>query len=229
LASVRRYGGGMTKTPLTLHLAMAAAIDLPDAAVAPDWIHLLPATSGAVHTFDARGPYLVRDADAIIAASFATSDALEVDVNHATYNAAPNGGRSDAVGWVKEMQIRDDGIWGRVEWIPEGQKLVADKAYRKISPVFIHDIKKNILRIANVSLVNRPNLRGLTALNQETTTMSFKDSLTDKLGLPRGASEDAILAAIPNPDATTTAMQSALTTLGAVMGVQCDAAALLAP
>jgi len=106
---------------------------------------------------------------------------------------------------------------------------VLDRAYSAISPVFMHDAGGAIARLARASLVNVPNLRGLVALNQETTTMFFADSLTDKLGLPKGASEDAILAAIPNPDATTTAMQSALTTLGAVMGVQCDAAALLAP
>jgi len=98
LASVRRYGGGMTKTPLALHLATAAAIDLPDAAVAPDWIHLLPATSGAVHTFDARGPYLLRDADAIIAASFADPRGLPIDENHATDLAAPLGQPSPARG-----------------------------------------------------------------------------------------------------------------------------------
>ncbi|MGK3945780.1 phage protease, partial [Streptomyces caeruleatus] len=90
------------------------------------------------------------------------------------------GGRSDAVGWVREMQAREDGIWGRVEWTPEGQRLVAEKAYRKISPVIIHDAKKKILRIANISLVNRPNLRGLAALNQE-NPMTLHAMLAEKV------------------------------------------------
>jgi len=218
----------MTKLVLSTTTAMMAAIEMPasDAGV-PDWVHLLPAAriGQQVATSDQRGPYVMGNPAEIIAASFATADALEVDVNHATYIAAPKGGRSDAVGWVKEMQVRDDGIWGRVEWTPEGQKLVADKAYRKISPVIIHDIKKNILRIANVSLVNRPNLRGLTALNQE-STMTFHALLAEKLGLPTETTEEALLAAIP---VTATAMQSAMTEIGLALGIEGgDGVAILA-
>lgn len=207
---------------------MMAAIEMPatDAGV-PDWVHLLPAAKPGqpVTTADRRGPYVMGNPAEIIAASFADTDALEVDINHATYVAAPLGGRSDAVGWVREMQQREDGIWGRVEWTPEGQKLVADKAYRKISPVIIHDLKKTILRIANVSLVNRPNLRGLTALNQE-SPMTFLALLAAKLGLPADSSEDAILAAIP---ASAPAMQSAIAEIGVALGVEGgDSVAILA-
>lgn len=218
----------MTKLALSTTTAMMAAIELPAAkAGVPDWVHLLPAARPGekVATADQRGPYVMGNAAEIIAASFASSDALEVDVNHATYIAAPQGGRSDAVGWVKEMQVREDGIWGRVEWNAEGARLVGERAYRKISPVIIHDPKKTILRIANVSLVNRPNLRGLTALNQE-TTMSLHALLAAKLGLPHETTEEALLAAIP---ATATALQSALGEIGVALGIEGgDSAAILA-
>ena len=49
----------MTTPPNPLTLAMAAAMDLPDEAAAPDWVHLLPAAQGSIRTFDGRGPYSV--------------------------------------------------------------------------------------------------------------------------------------------------------------------------
>ena len=219
---------GMNKPALIPLVAMMAAIEMPagDAGV-PDWVHLLPATKAGqpVATADTRGPYVMGNAAEIIAASFANADALEVDVNHASFVAAPQGGRSDAMGWVKEMQARDDGVWGRVEWTPEGKKLVGEKAYRRISPVIIHDLKKNILRIANISLVNRPNLPGLAALNQE-THMNLQAKIAEKLGLAADATEEAILAVIP---ATATALQSAMTEIGVALGIEGgDGAAILA-
>ena len=129
----------------TAFLAFMASQQMPDpvsAGSAPEWVQLLPTASGPVHTFDNRGPYLVRNAEAIISQSFTETDRIEIDVNHATFLAAPRGERADAVGWILEMQAREDGIWGRVEWTEEGAKLVGGKAYRKLSPVVRHDGQK---------------------------------------------------------------------------------------
>lgn len=212
----RRDSVGMTHTAYApSHIAMMAAIALPlDMADVPEWVHLLPAGS-TVLTNDQRGPYTMGNPGEIIAASFAEVDALEVDINHATYVAAPKGERSDAVGWVREMRADADGIWGRVEWTPEGRKLVADRAYRKISPVVIHDTQKRISRIANISLVNRPNLRGLHALNME-TSMTLHARLAASLGLMATATEDELIAAIPTGFP---ALQSAMMEIGVALGV----------
>lgn len=214
------------------HIALMASLPLPaaDAAgAAPEWIHLLPAPAdGLIRTADARGPYKMGDAAQVIAASFARTDRIEVDLNHATYLAAPRGERSDAYGWIVEMQAREDGVWGRVEWTDEGQRLVAGKAYRGISPVIVHDAAKTVLAIANASLVNRPNLRGLTALNQE-GAMPLKDKLAEKLGLGADASEDDVFAAaaakLDAKGATATALQSQLSEIGETFGLDAGAAA----
>ena len=55
----------MTKTSRPL-VALAAAIDLPDSADAPEWVHLLPAAAGEIQTYDQRGPYKVSDLAAVI-------------------------------------------------------------------------------------------------------------------------------------------------------------------
>ncbi|WP_194094808.1 phage protease [Marivivens aquimaris] len=201
-----------THTALSLH----ASLDVTEGS-APEWVHLLPATDGGrVETNDQRGPYHVATASEIIAASFARTDRLPIDENHATDLAAPKGGPAPARGWIVEMEARDDGIWGRVDWTATGRELVTTHAYRGISPVITHDPKHKIGAILRASLVNVPNLRGLTALHQqEMNDMSFMAKLAEALGLdPEVVTEDEILAAIGKTAAPVedTALQSQLAT-----------------
>ena len=197
---------------------------------APEWIHLLPAPAdGLVKTADQRGPYRLERAElqAIIDRSFQRAPQIEIDVNHATYLAAKNGGRSDAVGWIVEMQAREDGIWGRVDWTPEGRRLVAERAYRAVSPVLMSDRSMTVRSIANASLVNRPNLPGLARLNQE-GAMPLRETLAGKLGLEEDATDDDVVAAIDarmGEGAQTAELQSQMGEIGVVLGLPKDAAA----
>jgi phage I-like protein len=209
-------------------IALLASLDLP-AAEAPDWVHLLP--SGKIGTTDARGPYHVTDPAAIIAASFADTDRLPIDENHSTDLAAPRGEPAPARGWIVAMEARADGIWGRVEWNAAGTALLADRAYRGISPVILHDKSKAIHSILRASLVNRPNIRGLTALHQEENGMTLMQKLIETLGLAADATEDQAITALNakmTGGGTEAAMQSALTEIGLALGVEGDTAAIVA-
>ena len=203
--------------------------DLPPAGEVPEWVHLLPASSEGLRTFDGRGPYRVLDPAAVIAASFQSdprnASGLLIDENHALEIAAKQGGQSPSRGRIVAMEARADGIWGKVEWTPTGHALLAERAYRGISPVIIHDAQFVILQIKNAALVNYPNLRGQVALNQE-TEMTFLEQLAHKRGLPATASEADILAAIPDR-AGEVALQAQMAEIGTVLGVQGDAAAVL--
>lgn len=224
----------MTKQTAPLFTAAMASLDLPSADGVPDWIHLLPTSSGDVRTFDGRGPYQIADAAAVIAASFSAdprdAKGLIVDENHASLLAAPKGGPSPARGKIVEMEARADGIWGRVEWTPSGAALMADSAYRGISPVVMHDTQGRVLRIKNASLVNYPNLRGMVALHQE-NPMNWAN-IAKALGLAEDASEDQIIAAITDlkkPEDGAAALQAEITAIGAALGVKDgDGAAILA-
>lgn len=219
---------GMSKAAPPLLKATMAARDLDQTGEVPEWVHLLPALSGGkVQTDDNRGPYLVENAEAIIAASFADQTKLQIDENHAEDLKSGRGEPSPARGWITEMQARADGIWGRVEWTGAGRALVADKAYRAMSPVILHDKAKRVIAILRASLVNRPNLKGLVSLNQE-SSMDAMAKMAAALGLAEGASEEDILTAIKalkdkKPDGEK-AMQSALSTIGVSLGLAADAA-----
>ena len=219
---------GMTQAAPPLQKATMAALDLDQSSEVPEWIHLLPTTHGIIQTVDSRGPYLVEDADAIIAASFASQTKLQIDENHAQDHKSGKGDPSPARGWITAMQARADGIWGKVEWTSAGRALVADKAYRGISPVVLHTKgNQQVKAILRASLVNAPNFKGLVSLNQE-TSMDAMAQMAAALGLAEGASADDILAAIKalkdkKPEGDMPAMQSALSQIGVALGVQDDA------
>lgn len=209
-------------------IALAASAALPalgsDGSV-PEWVQLLPVAKGAVETFDGRGPYHVTDLQSVIQASMAWERGIPIDENHAT-DLRP-GHEAPARGWIIELQARDDGLWGRVEWTAAGRALVADKAYRGISPVLMVDPKdkRTVKLIPRASLVNVPNLRGLAALNtEETSRMEGMSKIAEKLGLPADASLDQILAKIgsmseKSDDVAPAALQAAMTEIGTTVGL----------
>lgn len=173
------------------------AVALP--AEPAEWVHLLPAGRFSGH--DGRGPYALRDAAAVVAASVAASahGKMPIDYDHATDLAAPNGGRAPAAAWIVELQARDDGIWGRVEWTPAGAQAVRDGEYRFLSPVFMHGQSGEISRLERAALTNNPNLRQLTALHSTGVLMDVEALLTQlraALGLPAEADADQIIAGV---------------------------------
>lgn len=216
-----------------LSIALMAAQSLPeDISAAPEWIHLLPAAGKPIATRDGRGPYQFDDADSLMAASLAEFDRLPLDENHATDIAAPLGQSAPARGWIVALQAREDGIWGRVEWTGAGRELIETHAYRYISPVIGHSRDGRINRILRASLVNRPNMRGLTALHQE-GAMPLKDLIAELVGLNAEASDEDIVAAVTGlkkpaqPEAV--ALQSQLAEIGTALGLKdADHTAILA-
>jgi phage I-like protein len=77
-----------------------------------------------------------------------------------------------AAGWIKDLQVRDDGIWGQVEWTGRAAAMLAAKEYRFISPSIRFDAAiREIMRITGAGLVHKPNLF-LTALASQDPTMA---------------------------------------------------------
>lgn len=215
----------MDKHLLTSVNAVHAELPSSQEAAVPDWVQLLPTSSGAVQTFDARGPYHVADPELIIQNSFAEADKLPIDQDHAMDLAAKEGRPAPARGWIVEMQAREDGIYGRVEWTPTGRALLEDRAYSGISPVIGHrsTSDKAIVIIRRASLVNRPNLRGMTSLNQETDTM-FQETIAKLLGLAAEASESDITTALnARLETSEDALQSQLGEIAVALGCASDA------
>jgi|GEM_PF-348827 phage I-like protein len=177
-----------------------------DAPAAPEWIELLPA--GVFHGRDGRGPFRLDDPAAVIAATRALrmEAGIPVDYDHATDFAAPNGQPAPAAGWIRELQVRDGALWGRVEWTERAARAILAHEYRYISPVFQYSrADGKVIRLLRAGLTNNPNLY-LTAIcaagDEEDRRMEqfdhFLSQLRQLLDTGPDASFDKILEATGN-------------------------------
>lgn len=197
--------------------------DMPAGADAPEFVHLIPA--GTFSGVDGRGPFVVEDVAALLAASLAPGRKLPIDVNHAIDLKGKDGEASPAVGWIVALEQRADGIWGRVEWTAVGRRLHAYRAYGFISPVFLHGKEKphKIVQILRAALTNDPNLT-LTALHNRKDS-AMEEELRAALGLPETADREAILTAVTAAHAASTSQAAMMARLTQAAGVAGDATA----
>lgn len=198
---------------ISAHTALLPA----DASSEGTWLQLLPA--GEVTGRDGRGPYVVGDEAAMAAIVAKTLDRakatdISVDYDHqAIFAAVPGvGGSAPAAGWIKELQVRPDGIWGRVEWTAAAAEKIRAGEYRYLSPVFRSDQTGRVEWIFNAGLTNTPNfdLEAVAASDRGFTQEHDMKSIAAELGLAEGASEDAILAAVRTLKGTNKAVADAV-------------------
>ena len=185
------------------------------AGAVPEWVQLVPA--GRFHGRDGRGPYRLDDAAGVILASMAAVK-LPIDENHATDFAMTTGQASPARGWIVAMEAREGSVWGRVEWTPSGNQMMAEGAYRGISPVFqAHEKTGVISRILRAALTNVPNLPQLATLHSQEPFMD-PTALRAALGLPATADEATVLATITANAAVASTHAAQLTAIATAAG-----------
>ncbi len=103
---------------------------------------------------------MVGDADAVVRATRALINDLPIDYEHQTQNATPSGQPAPAAGWVKDLQVRGDGIYGRLGWTDRSRTMIDPREYRFLSPVFEYDPRtREITRIQMAGSTNDPALR----------------------------------------------------------------------
>ncbi|ANM05237.1 Mu-like prophage I protein [Rhizobium phaseoli] len=190
---------------------------------APEWLHLLPATE--FKGVDGRGPWAAPDMDALISTFNKEGGRVAVDENHSTDLAAKQGHSAPARGWIVELEKRDDGLYGRVEWTPEGERMVAAKEYGFLSPVLLHTLQKpyRILKVARVSLTNDPNISHLKSLHSTEET-AMLEQLRKALGLPETADEATILAAVATAHTAQAGAAALMARIAEAAGVARDTA-----
>ncbi len=162
--------------------AGAPATEREGAAAAPEWIELLP--GGVFYGRDGRGPFRVDDPAAVIESTIALqmNAGLPIDYDHATDFGAPEGRPAPAAGWIRELEVRDGAVWGRVEWTARAANSIVAREYRYVSPVFQFDPKDgSVTRLLRAGLTNNPNLH-LTAI--AASRIAAGDARNERMELP---------------------------------------------
>lgn len=164
------------RPPAHPHVAVAAlTVDLTANGLtgAPASFRLLPlgrfkAADGSGRPLDVKDGWLLdsNGARRLAALSVGRASRRVIDFEHQTLRAADNGQPAPAAGWFSRLEARADGLWAvDVEWTAQAARMIADKQYRYISPVFPYDKRTGaVLGIAHAALTNDPGLDGLTDL-----------------------------------------------------------------
>ncbi len=162
-----------------------------NAGQAPEWIEIFPAGPGIVAR-DGRQwtlqPQLVLEAFA------ANRGPLAIDYEHGQALKAPLGDEAPAAGWIVQLEERDGGIWGKVEWVEKAARQIVAREYRFISPDFNHDKSGVITRLRGAGLVNRPALVMTALAHEAPKEIVMLKAIAQALGLNEDADEQAILA-----------------------------------
>ncbi|MBZ9678903.1 phage protease [Mesorhizobium sp. ES1-1] len=189
----------------------------PADAGAGHWVQLCPA--GTFKARDGRGPFEAGSGSALQAIidrtkEIAGATELVIDYDHQSVFGAIEGvgGTAKAAGWVKELEVRADGIWGRVEWTPAASEAIKAGEYRYLSPVLLQSkATGKVLAIRMAALTNTPALD----LAQVAASANFSetsaegdpmDKILSALGLAAGSNEDAVLSAITSLKASASAV-----------------------
>lgn len=131
-----------------------------------------------------------------------------VDYEHASLKAAENGTPNPAAGWISRYEWDDQqGLMAEIKWTEKAAQMIAEKAYRYLSPVLLYNAAGEVKGLHSVALTNTPALDGmaLAALSKQLflpTQTTTEETLMDKevliklLGLAADADEAAINAAL---------------------------------
>lgn len=164
---------------------------------APEWIQLLP--RGEIV---ANGFLIVVD-DQSLEAMVQRFESRENDVVLDYEHQTLDGVEAPAAGWIVELEAKEDGLWGKVEWTERGREYVESREYRYLSPVVsVNEKDHRGIQLQSAALTNHPAIDGMqpvVAKENEggTETMEFLKSLAELVGLdPETATEEEVLAAI---------------------------------
>ena len=142
----------------------------------------------------------------LMAALSASATDIVVDYEHASLKAAEEGRENPAAGWISRYEWDDSqGLMAEISWTAKAAQMIADKAYRYLSPVLLYNARGEVKGLHSVALTNTPALDGmaLAALSKQINpdqqtegTRMNKEALIKLLGLAADADEQAINAAL---------------------------------
>lgn len=83
---------------------------------------------------------------------------IVIDYEHQTLKDV----QAPAGGWIKELVLKNHGIFAKVEWTKKAKDYLKNKEYRYLSPVvLVREKDHKALRIHSVALTNTPAINGM--------------------------------------------------------------------
>lgn len=94
-------------------------------------------------------------------------DNAEIDIVADFEHASLWNEKAPATGWIKELYLKDEELWAKVNWLPDALELIKSEQYKYASPVFDQHTTDQVTgedigwSLHSVALTNRPFLEEL--------------------------------------------------------------------
>lgn len=112
---------------------------------------------------------------------------IPIDYEHQTLKDM----QAPAAGWIKDIMLKNDGIYGAVDWTDRAAEYLKNREYRYLSPVVLTQGKeRRVVALHSAALTNTPAINAMTpiscsdkpsegenSVNQEETENGGKDTL----------------------------------------------------
>lgn len=86
---------------------------------------------------------------------------IVIDYEHQTLHDV----QAPAAGWIKELSLKQDGIYATVEWTSKAKEYLSNKEYRYLSPVvMVRKGDNKAVLLHSVALTNTPAIDGMKAI-----------------------------------------------------------------
>ena len=123
------------------------------------------------------------DEESVIKMAMQTEEIL-LDKDHASMRPVEER-NTEAMGWISGLKAITNlgamnGLYGIIKWAGEGKKLAQERVYRFLSPVFQLDENGRAVKLINVALTNRPNLKMPPIINSEAEKEELSITKTKK-------------------------------------------------
>lgn len=125
-------------------------------AEAPEYIRVLPLG----YISSEKGDFLVDSESFQMIKEHMAHRAIDIviDYEHQTLRDV----QAPASGWIKELILKNDGIYAKVEWTERARNYLKNREYRYFSPVVIVRKKdRKASQIHSVALTNIPAINGM--------------------------------------------------------------------
>lgn len=84
---------------------------------------------------------------------------IPIDYEHQTLKDM----QAPAAGWIKDIILRSDGIYGAVDWTERAVEYLKNKEYRYLSPVVLTQRKeRRVVALHSAALTNTPTIDAMT-------------------------------------------------------------------
>lgn len=134
---------------------------------------------------------------------------------------------SVAMGWIMDLEVREDGLWARAKWTDEGERLIGGGCYRFVSGEWrfegdaVEDLgggRVRLLEMVGCALTNQPALPGLQPLSCRAAGMDGEEPWITGQG-----TADSDVKKNPPEDPAPTEREKTMRELAIILGLAEDA------